>query len=138
MQIIEVRRIIEPELAALAAIRGSKEQIARIGDEYRLMARDKNALDQFVDDDNRFHQFIFYAAGNSLFIDIIKTIQKVMKKNQDQVLKHSDIKLRSLDYHKKIYEAIRTSNPQRAKLVMLDHIQDIEKEMRRIFKKAQQ
>lgn len=136
MEIIEARRVVEPELAALAAVRGTPEQLEEIEGAYAKMASAGTDVEQFIEDDNRFHAAVFVAAGNKLFMDFMRSIQSVIRDNQAQVLRNSEIAPRSLEYHGGIVDAIKEGNPDLARARMLSHVSDIEKEMRRIFKQA--
>lgn len=134
MEIIEARRVVEPELAALAAVRGTPDQLAEIEECFTRMQSARGDIEQFIEDDNRFHAAIFTAAGNGLFLDFMRSIQSVVRDNQAQVLRNSEIAPRSLEYHGGIVEAIREGNADLARARMLSHVSDIEKEMRRIFR----
>ena len=134
MGIIEARRVIEPELAALAAVRGSPEQVTEIEECYALMASHRGDTESFIEDDNRFHNAVFAAAGNGLLQEFMKSIHAVIRENQAQVIRNSDIAPRSLEYHGAIAEAIRDGNADLARARMLTHICDIQKEMRELFR----
>lgn len=136
MEIIELRRIVEPELAALAAARATPKHIAEIGEHYRRMLSEQNRTERFIEDDNRFHRMIFAAAGNRLFQKIMGTVQEVMKDSQAQVIRNSRIMPRSLEFHRRLYEAIRKSDPEGARRIMSEHVGDIEREMQKIFRDA--
>jgi len=136
MEIIEVRRVVEPELAALAAARATPEQVAELGDHYQRMLREQSDRERFIDDDNQFHRIIFAAAGNSLFQKIMGTIQEVMRDNQAQVIRSGQIMPRSLGFHQRLFEAIKDGDPNNARRIMREHVEDIEREMQKIFRKA--
>ncbi len=71
LDLIEVRRIIEPKAAELAAVRGSKEAIAAIIAAYEAMA-DSDAADsqradsQRIEADIQFHSALLKASGNTV------------------------------------------------------------------------
>jgi len=135
MEIIEVRKIIEPEAAALAAIRGSTEDKAYIERYFDLMSSSQEKREDFIDYDHDFHLAVIRASGNEILSTIIKGIQGLMKKNQEVVLKESNsIMPRSLEFHRKIASAIKSGNEEEAKKYMVEHLLDVEREMFRIFK----
>lgn len=133
MEIIGVRRVIEPELAALAASRGKAEDIASLSASLKEMEDWENNPDRFSQHDNEFHLALAHASGNALFEEIMKSIQKVMRSNLTMVIQRTNISPRSLDYHKKIFEAVKEGNPAKARRVTLSHIVDIEKAMKVLY-----
>jgi DNA-binding FadR family transcriptional regulator len=135
MQVIEVRRIIEPKAAELAAARGTKEEIQAIGALLQEMKTHLDDLDSFIRYDNLYHLAVFGASGNQVLLELIKYIQEVMMEAQALVLtKSHGILPRSLGFHDQVYEAIRDGNEKGAARIMEDHLIDIENEMYRIMK----
>lgn len=135
MEIIEVRKIIEPEAAALAAIRAGKEEKEYIEKDFDMMSFSQETRDDFINYDHDFHLSVIRASGNNILYDIIKGIQGIMKRNQEVVLKESDtIMPRSLEFHRKIATAIKDGDEEEARDYMMKHLLDVEEEMFRIFK----
>lgn len=69
----ELRRVVEPEAAAMAAERATDEQIAEIGKALDAMRSVTPVSKEFFDADAQFHFSILKASGNSL-IDQLRTI----------------------------------------------------------------
>lgn len=135
MEMIELRKIIEPEASAYAAARANPKEIEDIEAAYRLMIKYENEIELFIHQDNLFHLAIVQGTGNGVLLDIMKGIQRLMEQNQALILKKSKyIKPRSLAFHGKICSAIKEGNVKRARKFMFDHIIDIEEEMYRILK----
>lgn len=135
MEMVELRKIIEPEAAGLAAERADPEEIAQIAEMYRLMSEERYEVEDFIAHDIRFHLMILKAAGNSLLIEIMQNIQQLLRKNQYVVVQKSNsIMARSLEFHGRIVAAIENRNKSLAKRHMLSHVEDVEKEMYRVFK----
>jgi len=138
MEMIEVRKIIEPESAGLAAGRANPKEVAEIENQYRLMLDSKDNIEVFIDHDNSFHSYIIKATRNNILIEIMKNIQKLMMENQALVLKKSkNIMPRSLEFHGKILKAIQDGKEDLARNYMLKHILDIEKEMYLILRQKE-
>ncbi len=135
MEMIELRKILEPEAAALAAARIDDERVEQIERHYRLMLECRDDIGRFTDADNQFHAAIFNAAGNSLITGIIQRIQEPMRRSQLLVLRESRMILpRSVGFHERILDALKRRDRELARRSMLDHILDIEKEMYAILK----
>lgn len=135
MEIIEVRRVVEPELAGLAAVRSTPELIAKLAKCVSTMEACETDLEKFSRHDNEFHLIVAEASGNNLFLEIMKSIQTIMKDNLVKVIRSSKIAPRSLDYHRKIFEAIKAGDSAKARRTTLSHILDVEKEMRILYNK---
>jgi GntR family transcriptional repressor for pyruvate dehydrogenase complex len=135
MKIIEVRKIVEPEAAALAAENATVEEIDQIHKCLEQMEEHIDNYMEFVIHDEDFHRHLFSACGNHILLELMKSIQHYMHQNQVLILRlRPTIAPRSLDFHKKIYEAIKDGNETRAREIMKDHILNIEEEMRIIIK----
>lgn len=135
MKVIEVRRIVEPEAAALAAERAEAEQVEEIGRFLQEMERQTGDLDAFATQDQAFHLAMFRAADNHILLELMKSIQQLMEKNQTLVLRRSPhILPRSLEFHRRLYAAIREGRDEEAHDIMKEHILDIEREMYQIIK----
>ena len=77
----EIRRIIEPGVAALAAMRASKEDIAHMQECLKEMRRAMEAGSPgYVCQDlaNKFHQAIASSVGNPILSDILETLWDVL------------------------------------------------------------
>lgn len=135
IEIIEVRKVIEPALAELAAIRANEEIINEIESKLLQMQNSKDDIDQFIIHDSEFHDLVFKASGNHILEGIIKGSKNLMKKNQRIVLKERYIQImpRSLSFHQDIFDAIRSHDQKKAYDMMFNHIVDIENEFKIIL-----
>jgi GntR family transcriptional regulator, galactonate operon transcriptional repressor len=64
--IVELRRIVEPEAARLAAERATKEEIAELETVFRQMEAAMDDFDAYLEPDLRFHELILQACHNEL------------------------------------------------------------------------
>jgi GntR family transcriptional repressor for pyruvate dehydrogenase complex len=132
-EMIEVRKIIETELCALAAKRAEAEDIRALEASLQEM---KNQLDDpsaFIDANQRFHLCVAKAAQNRILEDFIVKVRDLLRSNIAMVIEKSDISKRSLGYHQRIFEAIRKGDVSRARRAMAEHVADIEKEFLKIL-----
>ena len=135
VEIIEVRRVVEPALAQLAAVRRNQESLDKLRLELEQMRDGVADVDSFLLHDSTFHDMVFEASGNSILEGFIRGLKDLMKKNQALVLRErfSHIMPKSLDFHEKVYEAIVKGDGDLSYQIMLDHIKDIEEEFRIIL-----
>jgi GntR family transcriptional repressor for pyruvate dehydrogenase complex len=134
--LIEVRLILEPEIAALAALRANKEEIAKMKQAVKLMDKaltDANKIDEFLNGDFTFHMTMAESTSNPLIHLILNPVVSLLRDVQEYHLfnvKGGDQK--SQHHHRLIMNAIERHDPSEARLQMHNHIiqlrTDIEKQ----------
>lgn len=115
--LIEFRLTIEPEAAALAAMRGTMEQFMALSEAFhRMSVEDSGRTQESVQGDIDFHNIILDAAGN-IFISRLKdlcsiSVELVIRLTYGRVESLTD----SLDNHRRLFEAIRARQPELARI----------------------
>ena len=132
-EMIEVRKIIESELCALAAKRAEPEDIRALKQNLEQMGDQLGDTQAFITSNQNFHLRIAKAAKNHILEDFIVKIRNLLKSNIALVIEKSAISKRSLEYHRRIFEAVRDGDVPRARRAMSDHVADIEKEFVKIL-----
>ncbi|PKO13466.1 MAG: hypothetical protein CVU39_18855 [Chloroflexi bacterium HGW-Chloroflexi-10] len=127
--LLEVREFFEPEMAALAALKASKEQIDELQQTIDLMDRSLvgiDPIDEFLNADHKFHNLLAEATGNPIIVMIIKSLGEFMR-NQQRFMTFNVVggPQKSQKNHKSILEAIKMHNPDAAKNTMQEHIQQV-------------
>lgn len=125
--LMEVRRIVEPGAAALAARRGTERDFAEIRAAYEAMERAEDSPEAFMEADLAFHVACLYAGKNDFLAPIAHAIRTEMMAslritNRDPVLNRSV----SLPLHKAILDAILARDPDEAAAAMKRHLDDTE------------
>ena len=121
MDILEYRRIVEPENAALAAINADEDDLACILTTIRDIERIGKPVLEFAIADMKFHLDIARATKNSLLFNVSNVIRDVLVSYYRKIneLMGTD---RAIRYHRLIYEAICDRDPDRARHWMQEHI----------------
>jgi GntR family transcriptional repressor for pyruvate dehydrogenase complex len=132
-EMIEVRKIIETELSALAAKRATPEDIKTLENILEQMKVNLNNPVAFSNSNHQFHLSIAKAAQNETLRDVIEKVRDLLKDTISKIIQQSTISRRSLDYHQRILDAIREGNAGRARKVMAAHLANIEKEFLKIL-----
>jgi GntR family transcriptional repressor for pyruvate dehydrogenase complex len=132
-EMIEVRKIVESELCALAAKRAEANDIKDLADSLEQMKGQLGDPKAFIDSNQNFHLCVAKAAKNHILEDFIVNIRNLLKSNIALVIEKSAISRRSLGYHRRIFEAIRDGDVSRARRAMAEHVADIEKEFFKIL-----
>ncbi|MEN6349621.1 MAG: FadR/GntR family transcriptional regulator [Syntrophomonas sp.] len=129
IQMMEIRRILETESAALAAIRATEENLNNIGQILENMKAAKS-IQEAVELDLKFHYSIAEATQNSILLRMMNTIADLMhhtfRSVREQLYADPSKGPRVITEHQAIFDAIQAGNPVLAKRKMLFHINNIE------------
>jgi len=122
--LIELRQMIEPATARLAATRSSPEDLRRIGQAVDGMHVSTHDLARYSDADVEFHMAIFSASHNALlasFAHIVGDFLKLSFRIQQAVYQHDDKGAQdNVATHRKVFEAISHGDGDAAHQAMLE------------------
>jgi GntR family transcriptional repressor for pyruvate dehydrogenase complex len=128
LQLVEIRRPLEGETAALAAKRISAAQLEELRASVDAL-RDAADLEEQVEADVRFHKTLADATGNPLFGIILDVLAQQLRESRRRTLRQSGVET-ALGYHRRILAAVEVGDADRAQQIMLQHMertsQDIE------------
>ena len=138
----EVRRILEIEMAALAAERARPEDLEQIEKCLGQMVEEVN--DGGVGDlsDAAFHLALAHASQNPLLIKLMNTIADLMQSTYLAARKQLFLDQNTLqdiyDSHSAVADAIKAREPQVARNRMREHLELVEREIERLHKQPRQ
>jgi GntR family transcriptional repressor for pyruvate dehydrogenase complex len=121
----EVRAILEPEIAALAAIRAEEQDIASMREAVAVMDRSLADGDAFIEADLDFHLSLAEAAANPLILSLIDSIVGLLREQRMRVFKVAGGAERGQFHHKRILEAVERRDPEKAREAMRAHLQQV-------------
>jgi GntR family transcriptional repressor for pyruvate dehydrogenase complex len=122
VELIEVRELLEVQVARLAADQATDEQRAAIRGTLDTMREHREDFAVFVEADMRFHQVIAEAAGNSLLTDLLTTVRSLIRVWVERAVsdvEHTNLTLRE---HTAIAEAIDVRDANAAVVAMEQHM----------------
>ncbi len=122
--VMEARVLLERDLAGLAAERGSEEEIAKIGDAVRAMRDSVTSGTSMVEADMTFHLAVARAAHNSVLQNAVQLLRNLMRHWINLKLLIPHVPERVVSQHDVIYEAIRSRDPEAARVAMRKHLED--------------
>lgn len=117
-KLTEVRLVIEPSAAKLAAVRATDDEIAYIEQAYQEMEANPNNLDGFINADMRFHAGIVKSSHNELLEQIVNTIREALVASRRVTLQRPNSGYESLPRHHDILMAIKNRDAQAAQNAM--------------------
>lgn len=119
--VLEFRRILEPEAAALAAKNASPEQIEQLKELTAQLTSLSGKRSEFVQCDMAFHEQLCRASGNHLLAKSLQEVFEQTVRNHEQMTQWFGER-HALFFHPMILDAVVTHNPNRARALMEAHI----------------
>ncbi|HEY5191291.1 MAG TPA: FadR/GntR family transcriptional regulator [Candidatus Deferrimicrobium sp.] len=126
MELFEMRRMIEPDLAYLAAERATEEEIAMLEKVLSLQEEQIARGEYGSDVDRNFHNILARASKNKALLRITDNIMDLLANSREQYLQVEGRPQKSILRHREVLDAIRAREPERAEKCMLEHLMDIE------------
>lgn len=118
----EVRGILEPEIAALAASRREREHILAMQEAYAAMDASMEDIDAFIESDLDFHLAMAEASQNPLILMLIDTMIELLRESRIRFARSTGAVTRAQAHHKQILQAIIDSDPAAAREAMNEHL----------------
>jgi GntR family transcriptional repressor for pyruvate dehydrogenase complex len=128
-ELFEVRRVLECEAAALAAVRRTNEQLKRLEQAIDEMEAALDSHDDYIAADIGFHLVIAQATGNRVIVHLMHAIRDQLLDLFGTVFHVPGGPQRSVDQHRQIASAISMHQPERARQLMHEHISRVEREL---------
>src|ERR1700723_2233737 len=124
----ELRLVLEPEIASLAAPRIEEQLLSTMREAVAMMDRNLNDPDAYVEADLDFHLALAEAAGNPLILSLLDSIVGVLRNQRLGIFGVDGGPGRGQMHHKKILEAIERRDPVGAREAMQDHLEQIRRD----------
>lgn len=134
-KLAEMREVIEPAAAAAAARKRSDAQLAAIEQAYHAMTA-AQTLEAWSEADLAFHDAVLQASGNELMHSLFSVIETTMGTFLTLSARNAANFKYSLPYHQKVFEAIKSRQPEVARATMLAMIADSQSNLQQNRKKA--
>lgn len=125
----ELRLIVEPEAAALAAKRATTRQILKIFDCFEEMQRYATDPEHAIEHDVLFHEALLDACGNPLLRSLNQSISLLLRANFQLSIQVDNAFIRNLEDHGLIAEAIRKGDPDGARRAMITLLEKNQKDI---------
>jgi len=127
LNLIEVRRGMEAEVAALAAVRRTPGQLAEIEHALRRLEEAVAAGKDGVEEDARFHQCIAAATGNPYWVRFVEMfaqpIRSAVKVTRANEARREDFSRQVQAEHERIVAAIAAGDAAAARAAAADHME---------------
>jgi GntR family transcriptional regulator, transcriptional repressor for pyruvate dehydrogenase complex len=135
----QTRRVLEPEMVAIAALRATPADLEAMETAFEAMeceAAEGNLDPQPL---RSFHDALLQATGNQVMIELLGPINQLMSQMQREIVpavvgpSPRDFWLNQRALHRKLFEAVRSHDPEEARKATIEHVDDAAREVRRIL-----
>lgn len=126
LDLFEMRALVEPGIAALAAERATPEDIVRLKEIFQAQAEQIKRGASGVDTDAEFHFAIGQATHNPALHRLVSAIMDILKPIREQSLQTPGRAQKSLASHRELLAAIERHDPVLAQRAMQHHIEAVE------------
>jgi GntR family transcriptional repressor for pyruvate dehydrogenase complex len=121
----ELRYILEPEIAALAAPRIEEQLLSTMREAVAAMERSLHDPEAYVEADLDFHLALAEAAGNPLVLSLLDSIVGLLREQRSRIFNVEGGPERGQFHHKRILAAVEARNAEAARETMRDHLQQV-------------
>ncbi len=127
--LVEVREILEVEIAALAAARATETEIGALREAVETMDDNLDDADAFIAADNRFHETLAQATQNTLIFILVNSIVNLLSEQRKQIFETEGGPQRGQIHHKRILESVSRHDPETARAAMRAHLGQVRKDI---------
>ena len=124
--IFEMRHLLEPQIAAVAAQRASAGEVgeleAILADQEREIAEGGSG----VDADTAFHFALAAATHNSALVKVVSAVEDILRQSRDQSMQAPGRAARSLESHRRILQMVQAGDGDGARRAMEHHLTVVE------------
>lgn len=118
----EVRSILEPEIAALAAARIQESELATMREAVAMMDAAGQDPDAYIEADLDFHLALAEGADNPLILSLLDSIVGLLREQRLRIFKVPGGPERGQIHHKRILDAVERRDAEDARKAMRDHL----------------
>ena len=126
--LVEVRELLEPGIAALAALRAGEEHLADMQAAVEIMERSMDDADAYIQADNAFHLALARATGNALLMTLIEPMMDLLSAQRKLIFRAPGGPQDGQHHHKCILRAIELHDVEAARECMESHMRQIRRD----------
>jgi len=121
----ELRLILEPGIAAMAAERVKDEDLTAMRDAVAVMERSQKDPEAYIEADLDFHLALAEAVANPLILSLIDSIVGLLREQRLKIFNVEGGPQRGQFHHKRILEAMERRDPEMARGAMRAHLEQV-------------
>ena len=122
----EVRHLLEPQIAGVAAQRATAEEVRRLQEILEEQEQQIHHGETGVDADTAFHFALAEATHNSALVKVASAVEEILQRSRGQSLQEPGRAQRSLDSHRQILQMVQSGDEEGARRAMEYHLTVVE------------
>ena len=125
--VFDVRKMVEPEIAAIASGKAKPDDITRLE---AVLHRQEEAVAKGVSGaeyDQRFHQMLADIAGNKVLLELVTALHDALARSRADHVQSPERQKVSLASHWDIVAALKSGHGMQAERAMREHLAEVEK-----------
>ena len=130
LKLLELRRALESEAAALAAVRADTTGIRELERLVDVLEREFEATGDNREADKAFHMALYELADNHLLWDVVRAVWNQIEAFWNYPLGKKHFAERTMPLHRATFEQIRDGDAAGARAVILDMFRMVEEDLR--------
>ena len=124
--VFEMRHLMEPHIAALAAQRATADEVEVMREILEEQQRQIDVGETGVESDTAFHFALASATHNSALVKVVSAVEDILQMSRDRSLQEPGRPQRSLASHCQILEMVEMGNVDGAQRAMDHHLISVE------------
>ncbi|MBA2951255.1 FadR/GntR family transcriptional regulator [Streptomyces himalayensis] len=138
LDLMEVRRLLEPAATALAATRISEDQLAEIGHHLDAMREARDDVERLNAHDAAFHRAVVRATGNESLLTLLEGVSgRTLRARIWRGLVDDQAAQRTLSEHEAIFTALANRDAALGQAAALLHVSNTERWLRQHLRTAE-
>jgi GntR family transcriptional repressor for pyruvate dehydrogenase complex len=126
IDIFFIRKIIEPEVAQLASMNATPEEIAELEEILEEQKKDVSDVKRLIQADSDFHTHLARMARNRVLERLFLALYDLLGRTRENYLQTEERMEKSLRGHREILAAIRCGRGIEARQAMRKHLEEVE------------
>lgn len=131
LEVMEVRRLLEPAATGLAALRISDDDLSRLADLLQEMQDKADDAEGLVQADMEFHRVVTFSTGNETLTSLLDGLSgRTVRARVWRGIVEGNVTHVTIDEHRAIYAALLARDPSLASAAALVHVNTSESWLR--------
>ncbi len=135
-ELYEARKIVEAETAALAALRRTEADMARMNSHIEEMSAGLGSQEEYIEADLQFHLAVAEATRNRVVVHVMQAIRDLLHRALGSIFHIPGSPHQSIAQHRLILEAVAAGNADGARQRMLEHLARVERDFRHVLRES--
>lgn len=123
--LVEMREILEPEIAVRAALRATEDDVLALREAVRVMDTSLDNADAYIAADNDFHRTLAAGTQNALILTLVDFIVDLLSEQRKLIFSVVGGPERGQVYHKELIDAVVCRDAERARKCMRAHLRQV-------------